>query len=194
MKPRICRNFTASMSLGFLVAFALTAAANAGTAPANASTSRTAPLYGGAVSKTRSHVFETQLMPDGVRIWFYSDKAAPANVEKSGGTADLKLPDGRNLKLALSPRQPTAKEPGVYFCPMHADVVERKPGECGTCGGMKLYTQDYLFGAADLAGVAPSGVVARIRLTELAGDEKEVTLTPTFPKDGGNGTQHKTGR
>ena len=151
-------------------------------------------MYGGAVSRTKSHVFETQLMADGVRIWLYSTDAAPANVEKSVGTADLELPDGRNLKLTLSSRQPTAKEPGVYFCPMHADVVERKPGECKKCGGMKLYTQDYLFGAADLAGVSPNSVVTRILLTGLAGDEKEVTITPTFPKQDGNGTRQKAGR
>jgi hypothetical protein len=194
------KNFAVPFRRGFLLTgvFALTVFAAfadvaVAAAPADAAAT-TAPLYGGAVSKTKSHVFETQLMPDGVRVWFYSEQAAPANVEKAAGTAKLKLPDGRNLELALTPRQPTAKEPGVYFCPMHASVVERKPGECKSCGGMKLYTQDYLFGGADLAGIAPNSIVAGIHITGLTGGEKDVTFTPAFPKQDGNAANKKAGR
>lgn len=194
------QNFTVPFRRGLLLkgVIALTACAAfshvAAAASAVEPAATTAPLYGGAVSKTKSHIFETQLMPDGVRIWFYSDQAAPANVEKAGGTAKLKLPDGRNLELALKRGQPTAKETGIYFCPMHANVVERKPGECALCGGMKLYTQDYLFGGADLAGIAPDSIAAEIRVTGLPGGEKDVTFAPIFPKQGGNAANRQAGR
>ncbi len=151
----------------------------------------TAPLFGGVVTTTKAHAFETLLTPQGVRVFFYTDELAPAYVEKATGTAKLKLPDGRTLDLALKAREPAAGEPTSYFCPMHPPVVRMAPGKCEQCGGMVLYVQDHLFGAADLAGVDLTRVSAMIRVTGMRGGEKEATFAPAFStpdKKAGAGT------
>lgn len=139
-----------------------------------------APLFGGALTKTRNHAFETVLSPQGVRVFIYTDDLAPTNVEKAGGTAKLRFPDGRVLDVALKRREPAAGEPVSYFCPMHPSVVRGEPGKCELCGGMVLYVQDHLFGAADLKGVDPAQVSAMIRVSGLGGAEKEATFAPAF--------------
>ncbi len=149
-------------------------------AAAFAATPTTAPLHGGVVTTTEAHAFETLLTPQGVRVFLYTDELAPAYVEKATGTAKLKLPDGRILDLALKAREPAAGEPTSYFCPMHPAVVRFAPGKCELCGGMVLYVQDHLFGAADLTGVDLSKVSAMIRVTGMRGGEKEATFAPAF--------------
>ena len=57
-------------------------------------------------------------------------------------------------------RAPAADGPGIYFCPMHAEVVQKTPGKCEPCGGMVLFHQDELFGAADLAEVVAAFTAA----------------------------------
>ena len=140
----------------------------------------TAPLHGGVVSTTKAHAFETLITAQGVRVFLYTDELAPAMVEKAAGTATLALPGGRTLELPLKARQPAAGEPTSYFCPMHAEVVRDAPGKCELCGGMTLFVQDHLFGAADLAGVDPAAVSALIRVTGLRGGEKEASFAPAF--------------
>jgi hypothetical protein len=151
----------------------------------------TAPLFGGVVTTTEARAFETLLTPQGVRVFLYTDELAPAYVEKANGTAKLKLPDGRVLDLTLTRREPAAGEPTSYFCPMHPPVVRDAPGKCELCGGMVLYVQDHLFGAADLSGVDLSKVSAMIRVTGMRGGEKEATFAPAFStpeKKAGAGT------
>ena len=92
----------------------------------------TAPLFGGVVTTTKAHAFETLLTPQGVRVFLYTDELAPANVEKATGTAKLKLPDGRTLDLVLTAREPAAGEPTSYFCPMHPSVVRDGAGQVRT--------------------------------------------------------------
>jgi len=152
---------------------ALTAAAVAGPAT-------TAPLHGGVVTATRTHVFETVLAADGVHIYLFTDEKAPAMVERATGTAHLSLPDGRTVEVALTARKPAEGAAAVYFCPMHTEVVQDHPGECNLCGGMTLFTQDDLFGPADLAGVDLAKVQAMIRITGLRGPEKDATFSPAF--------------
>jgi len=148
--------------------------------PALAETPTKAPLHGGVVTTTEAHAFETLLTPQGVRVFFYTDELAPAYVEKATGTAKLKLPDGRTLDLVLKTREPAAGEPTSYFCPMHPPVVRMAPGKCELCGGMVLYVQDHLFGAADLSGVDLGKVSAMIRVIGMRGGEKEATFAPAF--------------
>lgn len=197
MKPTI-RLFTpASRSAAVAAAFLLaasTVAPAAGIAATADPAAITAPLHGGAVTKTAAGLFETALAADGVRVWFYSAKGSPMGVEKAGGKASLKLPDGRSLDLTLAARQPAKSEAAIYYCPMHAEVVQREPGKCKLCGGMNLYTQDYLFAAADLAKVAPSAVTAQIRLTGLDGAQKEATFAPIFTAPPAGTAPQKTGK
>ncbi len=147
---------------------------------AGAGSATVAPLHGGAVTATKAHAFETLITPQGVRVFLYTDESAPAMVEKATGTAKLALPDGRTLDVPLKTRQPAGGEPTAYFCPMHAEVVRDAPGKCELCGGMVLFVQDHLFGAADLGAVDPAAVTALIRVSGLRGAEKEATFTPAF--------------
>jgi len=170
------------------VALASLIAVSGGAAPAT-----TAPLHGGAVTATKAHAFETLIMPQGVRVFLYTDELAPAMVEKATGTAKLALPDGRVLEVPLKAHQPAAGEPTSYFCPMHAEVVRDAPGKCELCGGMVLFVQDHLFGAADLGDVDPAGVSALIRVSGLRGIEKEATFTPAFPTPDGKAAAVRAG-
>jgi hypothetical protein len=158
----------------------LTAALAVVAAAAMAASPVTAPLHGGGVTTTKSHAFETLITPQGVRVFRYTDELAPAMIEKSAGTAKLKLPDGRTLDVILKAHTPVAGDPTSYFCPMHSSVVREAPGKCELCGGMTLFVQDHLFGAADLAGVDLAKVSAMIRVTGLSGSEKEATFAPAF--------------
>lgn len=154
----------------------------------------TAPLHGGVVTETDSHVFETLIDRGGVHVWFHTDERAPAMVGRAGGTATLKLPDGQVREVALVLRTPAAGAPGVFFCPMHPEVVRKEPGQCEPCGGMILFHQDELFGAVDLAGVDPREVTAQVRLTGLKGRQKEASFSPAFPGPDGKAGQSGTGR
>ena len=162
-------------------------------AAGGAATATIAPLHGGAVTATKAHAFETLITPQGVRVFLYTDELAPAMAEKATGTAKLALPDGRTLEVPLKTRQPAAGEPTSYFCPMHAEVVRDAPGKCEPCGGMVLFVQDHLFGAADLGDVDLAGVSALIRVSGLRGVEKEATFTPAFPTPDGKAAAVRTG-
>lgn len=150
----------------------------------------TAPLHGGAVSTTQARAFETVVKPDGIRVYFYTDELAPAMVEKAAGTAMLKLPGGRSVEVKLTAQKPADEKTGVFFCPMHPEVVQGQPGKCDPCQGMILFHQDHLFGAANLAGIEPEEIAATIRITGLRGREKEATFAPAFrtpDRKAGNG-------
>lgn len=153
--------------------------------PATAAETLVAPLHGGTLTETEASIFETVIARDGLHVWFHTDEKAPAMVGRAGGTATLRLPDGQVREVTLVLRAPAADAPGVYFCPMHPEVVQRAPGKCEPCGGMVLFHQDELFGAADLAGVEPATVTAQVRLTGLKGRQKEATFSPAFPRPDG---------
>jgi len=141
-----------------------------------------APMHGGVLSKTKQHTFETVMSADGIRIYLYTAEGAPAMVEDAKGTARFKLTGGRTVEAKLAAERPAEGEAIIYFCPMHPEVVQNSPGKCEPCHGMILYKQDRLFGKADLSGVAPENVSAMVRLTGLAGKEKEATFSPAFRK------------
>jgi hypothetical protein len=178
------------------LALALGAAAPIGTimaatsAPTAGPTAMT-PRHGGLISMTKGHAFETVVAPHGIRLYFYTDEHAPAMVEKATGLATLSLPGDKTVTVKLTPEVPGDKEPATYFCPMHAEVVRDKPGECDLCGGMKLFKQDRLYGQTDLSKVKLDEVKATIRVTGMRGAEKEATFTPAFrtPDRKAEGTQ-----
>lgn len=153
----------------------------------------TAPLHGGVVTETEGHVFETLVDREGLHVWFHTDELAPAMVGRAGGTASLKLPDGKVREVTLEARAPAADDQGVFFCPMHPEVVQRHPGTCEPCGGMILFHQDELLGAVDLTGVDVRSVVAQVRLTGLKGRHKEATFSPAFPAPDGKAGRSHTG-
>lgn len=178
MRPPILIIFPLALAAG-LAAGATAAGATA--AAADGAGPPPAARHGGTLTTTPAHTFETVMAADGVRVFLLTDEAAPAMVEKAAGTAVLKLPGGRSLEVALVRREPAAGESATYFCPMHAEVVQDEPGTCEPCGGMTLFEQDFLFGAADLKGLDLAGIGVMIRLSGLRGPEKEATFSPAFP-------------
>lgn len=135
-----------------------------------------APLHGGQVSRTPAGDFETVFAPDGVRVYLYTAEGAPAMVEGAGGSAVITRPGGKPVETKLAMEVPAKGEDAVYFCPMHAEVVQRTPGECAKCGGMKLYVQNRLFGKTDLK--APAGSIrAEVTIGGLPGEGKQATFT-----------------
>jgi hypothetical protein len=147
--------------------------------------------HGGIVSMTKGHAFETVVAPHGIRVYLYTDEHAPAMVEKATGLATLTLPGDKTAAVKLAPEIPGDKEPATYFCPMHAEVVRDKPGECELCGGMKLFKQDRLYGPFDFSKMKLDEVKATIHVTGMRGAEKEATFTPAFrtPDRKAEGTQ-----
>jgi hypothetical protein len=154
----------------------------------------TTARHGGIMSMTKGHAFETVVAPHGIRVYLYTDEYAPAMAEKATGLATLSLPGEKTVTVKLTPEIPGDKEPATYFCPMHAEVVRDKPGECELCGGMKLFKQDRLYGQFDLSKVKLDEVKATIRVTGMRGAEKEATFTPAFrtPDRKAEGTQSGT--
>lgn len=153
-----------------------------------------APLHGGAVSESNGHVFESVLAADGLHVWLFTDESAPAMAGAAAGTASLKLPDGKVREVTLARRDAPAAEQGVFFCPMHAEVVRTAPGQCELCGGMKLFHQDELFGASDLKGVDLAAVSAQVRVNGLKGKQKEASFSPAFPRPDGKAAPRAQGK
>lgn len=187
MMTRVPYQRPATMSLAAVAFTVLAIASSAPAAPAPAVP--TAPLHGGVVIETEQHVFETLVDRQGIHVWFHTDEKAPAMVGRAAGTATLRLPDGQVREVSLAPRTPAAGGAGVYFCPMHPEVVQDAPGKCEPCGGMVLFHQDELFGAIDLGGQDPAAVTAQVRVTGLKGRQKEASFSPAFPRPDGKAAQ-----
>lgn len=166
------------------LSLALACAGPANTAPVDPTPA--GPRHDGVVTKLLGRAFETVLAPDGVHVYLMTDDLAPAMIERVRGTAAVTLGDGRVLQLPLVKRDPRPGEPVTYFCPMHPEVVQPEAGKCQPCGGMILYAQDYLFGAADLGIPAggdpvPSGIKVLIQVTGLGDSAGDATFAPAFP-------------
>jgi outer membrane protein TolC len=131
------------------------------------------------VTRLLGRAFETVLAPDGVRLYLMTDNLTPAMIERARGTATLSLGDGRVLHLPLVKQDPRPGERATYFCPMHPEVVQPDSGKCQPCGGMILYAQDYLFGAANLG--TPAGIRVLIQVTGLGDLAGDAIFAPAFP-------------
>jgi hypothetical protein len=136
-------------------------------------------LHGGKLIATPGGNFETVFAADGVRIYFYTAGKTPAMVEGQTGSVVLMIAGGARQEIPLVAEAPAEKEPGVYFCPMHTEVVQMTPGVCNLCGGMRLYEQNRLFGKADLSKAEAGSVTAEIRIRGLQGKMKEVRFSAT---------------
>ncbi len=135
-------------------------------------------LHGGSVTMTEAHHFETLFAPDGIRIYMYSGTQSPMMITKAiSGNVTFVRADGTSEEVPLVADAPKEGEQAVYFCPMHTNVVQTTPGVCPYCGGMTLYTQNRLYGKADLSNVESGSVKAIVHLNGLKGTEKEVTFT-----------------
>jgi len=56
------------------------------------------------------------------------------------------------------------------------NMKQEEPGSCDACGGMTLFTQDYLFAPVDLTEVELSGLSTSVRITGF----KERNRTVSF--------------
>lgn len=135
-----------------------------------------AQLHGGRVTATKAHIFETVVSWDGIRIYRYTASQAPVEIDQAAATATIASRDGTKKDLSLVRRVPAEGEPAVYFCPMHEQVIRQEPGICGTCGGMNLIAQDYLYGEANLSQVDPVAMTTLLRIEGLGGEEPAVTF------------------
>jgi hypothetical protein len=169
------RSISYFVALGAIVVpmgIALAAEANP---PANA-----AARHGGVMTLTKAHAFETVLAPHGIRVYIDTEEQTPAMVEKATGVATITLADGKTTTVKLVAEAPGGNEPATYFCPMHAEVIQDKPGECTLCGGMKLFKQDRLHGQVDLSKIKPEELKLSVKVSGMRGTEKEVTFSPAF--------------
>lgn len=140
-----------------------------------------AERHHGEVEMTRAHHFESTWSPDGLRLYLYTAAQAPMNVKGATGSVTFRMSDGSSKEVALVREAPAeGEEPTVYFCPMHPDVVQMKPGICTQCGTMKLFIQDRLFAPMDLRAVKPGEVKGFVKVTGLKGDEAEASFVSSF--------------
>jgi hypothetical protein len=136
-----------------------------------------APLHGGVLSLAGENRFETVFTAEGLQVYLYTEEGSPAMVEGATGQAVVKFAGGRSVAVPLGMEIPSGKEPAVYFCPMHPEVVQMRPGICEKCGGMKLYTQNRLSGRVDLSRAKPGSVTADVTLQSLSGKQAELSFS-----------------
>ena len=83
--------------------------------------------------KLRPGMYVNALLRAPVGKFGPADAAAPIKkVETAAAFPTTKLEDATRFLTSL------AEGATYYMCPMHAEVVSDKPGECALCGGMKL--------------------------------------------------------
>lgn len=136
-------------------------------------------LHMGHIVEAGDHHFETVYLPHGVRVYFYAANGVPMKVGAAKGKATIRSADGKATTVALAPAVPKEGEPTAYFCPGHPDATQMEPGICAGCGTMKLMSQDYLEGPADLSKT-PKGAKVEIVLENLKGAKSPVGFTGEF--------------
>jgi hypothetical protein len=139
-------------------------------------------LHGGTVAQTKDHYFEVVFSPDGARVYMYTAEQGPMMIRRAAvGSATLNyIKKKKEIPMLID--APKDGEKTVYFCPMHAEVVQMEPGICTKCGTMKLYSQNYFFAKADLSKVSPDAISARFEVSGLKGPEAEAKFSvPNSP-------------
>jgi hypothetical protein len=135
-------------------------------------------LHGGHITTTRANAFETVFASDGIRIYRYDETGAPAVFGDSKGSARMRTADGARSKIDLVRRIPEPGD-GIWFCPMHAQVIQSRPGACQLCG-MQLFAHDYLFVPAGEAfrfeGAAAGPIEIEVKLKGLGDPENKATF------------------
>ncbi len=122
-----------------------------------------ADLHKGRVTDTRHHSFETLVRPGGISIYLYALGRGPLAADGASGEITLLRADGSRTAVPLVVARPPRRSRIVYFCPMHPDVVRRKPGVCRKCGGMRLPAQNRLYAKLDPALALPDSAAVHIR-------------------------------
>jgi hypothetical protein len=163
--------------------------------------SKTAPLHGGVLRSVDQDRFETVFTAEGLQVYVYTREGAPAMVEGATGKALVTFAGGKSVEVPLVMEIPSGKEPAIFFCPMHPEVVQMRPGICEKCGGMKLYTQNRLSGRVDLSQAKPGSVTADVTLQGVTGRQKDATFTvsnaaakPKIPGSVGAGAKPGPGK
>lgn len=113
-------------------------------------------LHDGVVTVMKEHCFETVFSSDGIQIYMYDIKMAPMLMQRVKATATILTKGGSKIEAPLVLDSPKSGEKTIYFCPMHAEIVQAAPGICEPCGGMELIPHDRLFGKANLSKAAPA--------------------------------------
>jgi Cu(I)/Ag(I) efflux system membrane fusion protein len=107
-------------------------------------------------------------------------------------SATIRVPVAALEPFASSPKPPSSPPRTVWWCPMHEDVVQDQPGECGKCGGMKLVEKKIPGGPGpeDVLSVPETAVVdtGRRRIVYVESspgvfDAHEVVLGPRAGTD-----------
>jgi hypothetical protein len=136
-----------------------------------------APLHGGVLRSADEDRFEAVFAAEGLQVYLYTQEGAPAMVGGATGRALVTFAGGKPVEVPLVMEIPSGKEPAIFFCPMHPEVVQMRPGICTKCGGMKLYTQNRLFGLVDLSLAKPGSVTAEVTLQGVTGRQNDATFT-----------------
>ncbi len=94
-----------------------------------------AEVHGGLVTMSKEFHVETVFMPNEVRLYLYDGSQNPMHVKhwKSGLVEATGTVDYRDRGRSSTSLEFVRAAPGGYVCPMHAEVVSNKPGECPKC-------------------------------------------------------------
>jgi hypothetical protein len=136
-----------------------------------------APLHGGVLKSVDQDRFETVFTAAGLQVYLYTQEGAPAMVQGATGKTLVTFAGGKSVEVPLVMEIPSGKEPAVFFCPMHPEVVQTRPGICEKCGGMILYTQNRLSGRVDLSRAKPGSVTAVVTLQGVTGRRKDAVFS-----------------
>ena len=152
-------------------------------------------LHGGIVFKTEDHLFETVYDPKDIRVYAYTLAKEPIVLGDVRGTVRVEFKHGMAKVVDMLLGDPDTGEPATYFCPMHPEVVQDKPGECSKCG-LTLKLQNRLLARADFSKVEPDSMRMTFRISGLDGKEPEATYTDIYmpPPPGHGATTRATGR
>lgn len=136
--------------------------------------------HDGILAKTRAHAFETVFSSSGVFVYLYDLQMAPMLMQRVKAAAIVTVKGAPGVEVPLSLDTPKEGEKTLFFCPMHSEVAQMKPGRCEACGGMELIPQDRLFGKIDLSK-SLGDVTATVTLKGFKGPESDVTFTVVWP-------------
>ncbi len=136
--------------------------------------------HDGIITKTKAHAFETVFSSSGVSVYLYDPQMAPMLMQRVKALAIVMARGSRGVEVPLALDSPKEAERTLFFCPMHAEVAQMKPGRCEACGGMELIPQDRVFGKIDLSKFS-GDVTAAFTLKGFKGSESDVAFTVVWP-------------
>ncbi len=136
--------------------------------------------HDGILTKTKAHAFETVFSSSGVSVYLYDPQMAPMLMQRVKAAAIVTVKGSPGVEVPLSLDSPKEGEKILFFCPMHAEVAQTKPGRCEACGGMELIPQDRVFGKIDLSK-SLGDATATVTIKGFKGSESDVVFTVVWP-------------